>query len=113
MSVPVELTELRDAIAKQSGFAYVMTVSDDQRAHAVALVPELRGNVLVCEGGNTTCGNATARPALSLVWPPRTPGDFSLIVDGDASVTGNELTITPTRAVFHRAAGCAPVSLEH
>jgi hypothetical protein len=47
-----------------------------------------------------------------LVWPPRTAGDFSLIVDGDAAVEGNQLTITPTRAVFHRAAGCAPVSLE-
>lgn len=112
MSVPVELTELRDAIAKQAGFAYVMTVSDDQRAHAVALVPELRGNVLVCEGGNTTCRNATARSAISLVWPPRTEGDFSLIVDGEAQVTDNVLTVTPTRAVFHRAAGCAPVSLE-
>jgi hypothetical protein len=112
MSVPVELTELRDAIAKQAGFAYVMTVSDEQRAHAVALVPELRGNVLVCEGGNTTCRNASARPVVSLVWPPRTERDFSLIVDGDATVAGNVITITPTRAVFHRAAGCAPVSLE-
>ena len=112
MSVPVELTELRDAIAKQAGFAYVMTVSDDERAHAVAVVPVLQGNVLVCEGGNTTCRNATARPAISLVWPPKTEGDFSLIVDGDATVSGQELTITPTRAVFHRAAGCAPVSLE-
>ena len=112
MSVPVELTELRDAIAKQATFAYVMTVTDDQRAHAVALVPVVAGNVLTCEAGNTTCGNATARPSISLVWPPRTEGDFSLIVDGDATVDGNVLTITPTRAVFHRAAGCAPVSLE-
>ena len=113
MSVPVELTELRDAIAKQAGFAYVMTVSDEQRAHAVALVPKLEGNVLTCEGGNTTCRNASARPSISLVWPPRAADDFSLIVDGEATVEGNQLTITPTRAVFHRAAGCAPVSLEN
>jgi hypothetical protein len=112
VSVPVELPELHAAIEQQAPFAYVLTVSDDLRAHAVALVPELRGAALVCEAGNTTCRNAAARGSISLVWPPRAAGDFSLIVDGNASVEGQTLTVTPTRAVLHRAAGCAPVSLE-
>jgi hypothetical protein len=50
------------------------------------------------------------------LWPPATFDDYSLIVDGEASVDGSVVTIDPTRAVRHRPApgggnDCAPVSL--
>ena len=59
---------------------------------------------LVCTIGRTTGANASARPAVSLVWPPGTPGDYSLIVDGTATVVGSTLTVAPTGAVRHRPA---------
>jgi hypothetical protein len=53
---------------------------------------------------------------VSLLWPPVDVADYSLIVDGTATVSGSSVRITPTRAVRHRPApdggnDCAPISL--
>ncbi|PRC51529.1 hypothetical protein C6A85_63615, partial [Mycobacterium sp. ITM-2017-0098] len=40
----------------------------------------------------------------TLVWPPREPGGYTLIVDGAASASGDGLSIQPTGAVLHRPA---------
>lgn len=112
MSIGVELEQLREAIGGQAGFAYVLTVSDDGRPHAVALVPLVVGATVQCDAGTRTCANAKARPAVSLLWPPVAVGEYSLIVDGDATVAGGVITVTPTRAVLHRPADCAPVPLD-
>ena len=57
-----------------------------------------------------------ARPTVSLLWPPTAAAEYSLIVDGDATVDGSTVRIAPTRAVRHRPApgggnDCAPVTL--
>jgi hypothetical protein len=62
------------------------------------------GGVITAEGGNRTRANAAARPLVSIVWAPIEALGYSLIVDGDAAVDGESLTITPTRAVLHRSA---------
>jgi hypothetical protein len=54
---------------------------------------------------------------VSLLWPPSRPDDYSLIVDGRASVDGSTVQIVPERAVRHRPApgegsDCAPLVLE-
>jgi hypothetical protein len=54
--------------------------------------------------GRRTRENALARPAVGVIWPPQSEADYSLIVDGQAVVTGDSLRITPTRAVLHRPA---------
>jgi len=54
--------------------------------------------------GNSTRRNAGAHPAVTLVWPPRDPGGYSLIVDGRAAVAGDGVTVDPTGAVLHRPA---------
>lgn len=117
MSIRVELHELRDVAAHQAPFAYLLTVSDDLRAHAVAITPRIDTDSIACEAGNRTCANALARPAVSLLWPPTEPGDYSLIVDGHAVVEGATVQIVPERAVRHRPApaggsDCAPVVLK-
>jgi hypothetical protein len=104
MSISVALDELREVAQKQMPFAYLLTVTDDGTAHAVALAISIGDGVLTCEAGKTSCANASARPRVSLLWPPREPGDYSLIVDGDAATAGSTVTITPTRAVRHRPA---------
>lgn len=125
MSIPVELHALADAIAEHS-FAYLLTVSDDARPHAVAVVPTLHdGALVVASAGRRTSANAVARSNVSLVYVPAEPGDYSLIIDAEATAEGDDLRLSPTKAVLHRpapsgtepAAGscgsdCLPVSLE-
>ena len=108
MSIPVPMEELRAAIEERGGSAYVLTVSDDSRPHAVHVPVSWEGDVLAADVGKRSAANAGARPAVSLLYPVRADGDYSLIVDGTAVVAGREdahrLLITPTKAVLHRAA---------
>jgi hypothetical protein len=117
MSIQVELGELRDVAAGQAPFAYLLTVSDDASAHAVAITPLIGEGSITCDAGNRSCANARARPNVSLLWPPARPDDYSLIVDGRASVDGSTVRIVVERAVRHRPApgggsDCAPVELQ-
>ncbi len=117
MSIRVELHELREVAARQTSFAYLLTVSDDATAHAVAITPGIGDATITFDAGHRSCANATARPNVSLLWPPARPDDYSLIVDGHAAVDGSTVVITPERAVRHRPApgggsDCAPVALE-
>jgi len=110
MSVPVDLAELAEHL-RHYDFAYLMTVGDDQRAHAVAVRPALDGSVLQVRGlGRRTRANLEARPAISMVWPPFEHGGYSLILDGRAALAGEAATVTPEHAVLHRPAeeGAAP-----
>ena len=119
MSIAVGLDELREQMA-EFGPAYVLTVSDDGRAHSVAVSVEWRGAELVVPAGRTTSRNATARPLVALLWPATTTDGYSLIVDatfvaGAEIPGGHELTLRPTKAVLHRPApsgvgsDCQPV----
>jgi hypothetical protein len=117
MSIKVELSDLREIAAQQAPFAYLLTVSEDESAHAVAITPYIGETRITLDAGTRSCANATSRPKVSLLWPPMSADDYSLIVDGTASVDGSTLMITPERAVRHRPApgggsDCAPVALE-
>ncbi len=108
MSVPVPLDRLRAAIAERGPGAYLLTVADDGRPHAVHAPVRWEGDVLIADVGRRSAANAGARPAVSLLYPVRSDGDYSLIVDGTAAVAtadgGQRLRVTPTRAVLHRPA---------
>jgi hypothetical protein len=122
MSIPVALDELRAAIAERPASAYLLTVTDDGHPHAVHVAIAWHGDRLVAEVGRRTAANAAARPrAVSLVFPVRTPDDYSLIVDGTASLVEaaaddatartaaapageRRVLVAPTKAVLHRPA---------
>ncbi|MDN5863166.1 MAG: hypothetical protein L0H19_06935 [Salinisphaera sp.] len=104
MSIAVKLSELGDAVAKFR-FAYLLTVSDDNRAHALAVQPVLAGDRIEVAGfGQRTRANAAARPAVTLLWPPVDIDGYSLIVDGESVLVDDALSVSPTRAVLHRPA---------
>ena len=104
MSIPVPVEGLASAMAERP-YAYLLTVSDDGRPHAVAVTPVLVDGVLRAEVGRRTAANAAARPVgVSLVWPPAEAGGYSLIVDGAAEVHGETVGVRPTKAVLHRPA---------
>ena len=104
MSVKVDLAKLADTMTEY-GFAYLLTVSEDQRPHAVAVQPVLREQALAVEGiGNRTLANLAARPEVTLLFPPREEGGYSLIVDGRATTDGSDASVAPVHAVLHRPA---------
>ena len=101
----VDFERLADALDGYR-FAYLVTVDDDYRVHTVTVEPELRERVMdVGLIGGRTRKNVESRSAVTLLWPPREPGGYSLIVDGRAEVTDTaELRVVPTRALLHRNA---------
>jgi hypothetical protein len=121
MSIDGSLQQLADTLARYP-FAYLLTVGDNERAHAVAVHATLADDtLLVGQPGGKTSANLAAHPLVTLVWPPTDPSDYSLIVDGVGSMQGDKLAITPTRAVLHRPArprtattgdGCASDCIE-
>lgn len=119
MSIPVPLDQLADEVARW-GPGYLLTVSDDQRAHLLALRPTVvhdgtvggSGATYVLRfdgGGGRACRNAVARPNVSVVFPPAAHADgYSLVIDGDATVVGDLVDVRPTGALLHRPAPPAP-----
>ena len=116
VSIEVPIEQLFAEIDRW-GFGYLLTVSDDERTHLLALRPSVVGHggdrVLRFDaGGGRACRNAGARPNVSLVFPPGgETGDragMSLVVDGTAHVDGVHVDVSPTWAVLHREAPRAP-----
>ena len=105
MSVKVDLDRLAETLA-DFAFGYLITVGDDYRAHTVSVVPQLADGVLdIGPIGNTTRRNASQHSAVTVTWPPREPGGYTLIVDGRAELSDTAMSVVPTRAVLHRPAG--------
>jgi hypothetical protein len=81
-----------------------MTVSPDGRPHVTWAPVRWAGDRLAAEVGGQTTRNAQAKPMVTLLFPVRSADDYSLIVDGAATIEpdGQRLFLTPTRAVLHR-----------
>ena len=107
MSVPVSLDRLREEMSRFGSTPYLLTVTGDQRSHAVSVHvtwdDEGEEAGLVAETGRGTAANAAARSTVTLLWPPYEPDGYSLIVDG-AAETGDRVTVRPQKAVLHRSA---------
>jgi hypothetical protein len=104
MSVAVELTDLPDKTA-EFRWAYLLTVRDDERPHVVAVTPSWVDGALVMSVGRGSARNAASRSSITLCYPPVDTTGFSLIVDGTATVDGDDVvTLQPVTAVLHRPA---------
>jgi hypothetical protein len=114
VSIKVDLAELGAALAEHD-FAYLLSPGRE-RTHVLAVVPRLADGALVVDSpGRSAVTLAAEHPAVTLVFPPRRAGGYSLIVDGNASAvvpgeagsTGAAtavLSVTPGHAVLHRPA---------
>jgi hypothetical protein len=104
VSIPVTLDQLRGQTERFGPVAYLLTVTDDSRPHAVAVVQRWQDGRIVVDAGRHTRANVAERPAVSLLWPPVDRAGHTLIVDGTGQVNGGDdptVVITPTRAVLH------------
>ena len=109
MSIPVELDALQ-AKTEEYGWAYLLTVNDDQTPKVVAITPQWDGGALVADVGGGSIRNASARSTVTLTYPPLDPTDYTLIVDGraepvDGGAEGSTtLRFVPSGAVLPRPA---------
>jgi hypothetical protein len=104
MSVKVDLGELATRLA-DFDVGYLVTVSDDGRAHVLSVWAEPTDVGLVVAGvGRHTQANVAANPAVTLAFPPLERGGYSLLVDGTATVDDTTVTIVPASAILHRPA---------
>ncbi len=110
MSVAVTIEGLPDAIEAQIGWCYVLTTSDQALPRILAVTPEWDGatGTLRASVSGGTAASITARPTVTLLYPPAHAAGMSLIVDGTATIAttddGPMLCFTPATAVLHRPA---------
>ena len=108
MSIKVETGSIAETM-EGFAFAYLLTLGTAPRPHVVAVgVTSVDGALRVSEVGRSSRRNIGGNDAVTLLWPPRDAGGYSLIVDGTASVQGDEVVVVPERAVLHRPAPDAP-----
>ena len=121
MSVKVELDKVQEQVAACGSCAYLLTVTDDGRPHAVSLTVEWVDDELVGgDLGHRTAGNAGRSPEVSILWPESGREGYALIIDGTAQVEPDgdraRVRVKPTSAVLHvtpegkgNGPGCVPV----
>lgn len=102
MSIPVEVAGLASAL-QDFGAGYLLTIGGRAGVKVVTVEPSVTDGVLLVEApGRGTIANLAANPAVTLVFPPREPRGFTLLVDGTADVSGEDVRVTPSGAVLHR-----------
>ena len=105
MSVRVDLDRLAEELADHGPAAFLVTVGEDGAPRTTSVLVEGDAAGLRCGVGRHSAANAETRPQVSLLWPAGPGQEYALIVDGSATVNGEELTIAPTAAVLHKVAG--------
>ena len=116
MSVPVDLVALETTARALGDEALLVTVGEAAAPHVVSTLVRWRDGRVEAGAGRRTAANVVAHPTVTLLWPTRHDDAYRLIVDGEAVLEDDALTITPTFAVLHRIAGatgdgptCLPV----
>src|SRR5690349_4496429 len=105
VSIQVRPDELQPVLADFDA-GYLLTVDPaTARVKVVSVRPTLVNGVLIVAGpGRGSLANVRANAAVTLVWPPMAAGGFSLIVDGSAECSGDDVRVTPTGGVLHKPA---------
>jgi hypothetical protein len=107
MSIPVDVADLASAL-EDFGAGYLLTVGGRSTVKVVTVEPTVTDGVVLVQGpGQGTVANLAANRAVTLVFPPREPRGFTLLVDGTGEVAGDDVRVTPATAVLHRPASHA------
>lgn len=102
MSIPVDRAKLAEALT-DFGPGYLLTTSPEGRVKAVTVEPVADGEVLRMPWSSKgTSANLAANPAATLVFPPRQPHGYTLIVDGTARPVTDGFELVAATAVLHR-----------
>jgi hypothetical protein len=101
MSYPVGAADLGRAL-EQYAEGYLLTVTSDATTRAVSVRPRLVDGRVVVGAGRSSSANVAANPSVTLLCPPTVEKGFTLLIDGTATVEGDEIRVDPTSAVLHR-----------
>ncbi|CAJ1493572.1 hypothetical protein MU0083_000385 [[Mycobacterium] kokjensenii] len=105
MAKPVDLARLAELLPGY-GFAFLVTVGDDYRVRTTAITPTFDGTRLdIGPVGSHGRDNLATRTGVTVIYPARDVGDYSLLVDGRAEVPEDpdgSVSVTPTKALLHR-----------
>ena len=109
VSIPISADELEQASEGRPWAFLVTTGPTDEAAHVVSLTVDWSagGVMRLAVGDGRAARNIASGTAPVVVFPPGGSGDrvdYSIIVDGAASLVDGVLTITPTGAMWHRPA---------
>jgi hypothetical protein len=105
VSVPVDLEALEATATALGAEALLATVTGASTPHVVSVLVRWSAGRIQTGAGRRSAANIGVHPQVTVLWPERHDDAYRLIVDGDATVTGGTVTITPTFAVLHRIAG--------
>ncbi len=108
MSIKVALSELASALEGLGDACFFLTTNAEQSPHPANVPVRFDDGVLVVSAGRRSTTNAAERSVVTLLWPAKTPGAMSLLVDGVARVDPSEdgrVIIEPTSAIWHRQPG--------
>lgn len=107
MSIPVDPADLRQALADfDSG--YLLTTSSPQvKVVTVDPVAGDDGKLRIAGPGRGTLRNLAENAVVTVVFWPRERHGYTLLVDGSATVDGEDVVVTATAAVLHRPAAHA------
>lgn len=107
MSIPVDVADLNVALA-DFGAGYLLTASAEGRVKVVMVEPRVVDGVLrVSSPGRGSGANIALNELVTVLFPPLSQRGYSLLVDGTATLDGDDALVTPTSAVLHRPAAHA------
>ncbi|HQZ37147.1 MAG TPA: pyridoxamine 5'-phosphate oxidase family protein [Ilumatobacteraceae bacterium] len=112
MARDIAFDDVHQSLDQFGPIATLVTVNDDGRPHAVSVDVRVGDDRLIMEVGTRTRANLRVRPGVSLLWHPRTGGDYQLIIDGVADGDGDgdgpgTASVMVERGILHRLAGAA------
>lgn len=102
--MPADPADLASQISARGESAQLVTVNLEGRPHVVAVTVSAAGGALRVPAGNKSRANVAAHPGVTLLWPPPPGGEYTLVVDGDATAGEDDVTIRPSSALLHRVA---------
>ena len=102
--MPASPADLASQVAAHGASAQLVTVNPQGRPHVVAVSVATAGDALAVAAGSTTRANIGVHPGVTLLWAPPPGGEYTLVVDGDATSDGERVTIRPSSALLHRVA---------
>ena len=108
MSIPVDPSQLETELVQFGYSAFLLTVRDDQTSHVAHMTFRFKNDNIYCPISKTAARNVEKRSKVVVLWPPYETDGYSMILDAECVLEGDELTITPKSSVLHSPA--APVT---
>ena len=110
MSIPVAAKDILTTIKEYGSSTYLVSTTVDNHPHVANLTFVIDKNDLIVTVGKRGTKNLENCPKVTLLWPPKELGGYSLIIDGIASKheniggSGSVWKISFDSGILHRPA---------